>query len=261
MKNSIIILNADTPKIPVTTVLFDFDGTISTLRNGWEAVMEPLMVELLGEDSREIVCAYINESTGIQTIHQMKWLASEVKRLNGTAEDPWVYKAEYNRRLMENVQKRLESLEEGSAKREDYLMAGSEALLRALKERGVDLFVASGTDDPDVKHEVSVLGLDKYFTRVAGAPLGAEDCSKEGVIRDLLSLGVSGERLAVVGDGKVEIAIGRENGARTLGLASDEDAQQGLNAIKLERLVKAGADIIAGDFIQLESLMKFFMGS
>ena len=32
---------------PVRAVLFDFDGTISTLRCGWEAVMKPLMLEMI----------------------------------------------------------------------------------------------------------------------------------------------------------------------------------------------------------------------
>lgn len=32
---------------PVRAVLFDFDGTISTLRCGWESVMKPLMLEMI----------------------------------------------------------------------------------------------------------------------------------------------------------------------------------------------------------------------
>lgn len=57
------------------------------------------------ENPREVV-AYIDESTGIQTIHQMKWLAKTAceKGLNPEAtDDPWFYKAECNRRLMEQV--------------------------------------------------------------------------------------------------------------------------------------------------------------
>ena len=41
------ILHADTPRTPVRAVLFDFDGTVSTLRCGWEAVMKPLMLEMI----------------------------------------------------------------------------------------------------------------------------------------------------------------------------------------------------------------------
>ena len=64
---------------PVRAVLFDFDGTISTLRCGWESVMKPLMLEMMAggawDDALEReVDDYINESAGIQTIHQMKWM-------------------------------------------------------------------------------------------------------------------------------------------------------------------------------------------
>lgn len=252
------IRNPDIPTTPVATVLFDFDGTISTLRYGWENVMGPMMVDLLGDDATGFVNSYIDESTGIQTIHQMKWLAEQVRLRNGKAEDPWDYKAEYNRRLMETVSKRRAALKDGTASREDYLIAGSAELLTALRERGVALFVASGTDDHDVKAEVEALGLAGFFEKVSGAPPDVEGCSKESVIRELLSSGIPGNRLAVVGDGKVEIAIGRDNGARTLGLASDEAVLRGVNPIKRDRLVKAGADAITGDFLMLEELMLFF---
>ena len=255
-----MLVNHTIPKKPVTTVLFDFDGTLSTLRHGWERVMEPLMVELLGEDSVALVRAYIDESTGIQTIHQMKWLAEQVRLSTGCAADPWEYKAEYNRRLMRDVSGRRQALLDGSACREDFLIAGSEALLQALRGRGIALYVASGTDHPDVTAEVEALGLSAYFTRIAGAPPGAEDCSKEAVIRELLASGIPGKELAVVGDGKVEIQIGREHGARTLGVASDEQALRGVNERKRERLLKAGADAVTGDFLELDELMKIFMG-
>ena len=255
-----LLLRTAIPKCPVTTVLFDFDGTISTLRHGWEQVMEPLMIELLGEGSADMVRAYIDESTGVQTIHQMKWLAGQVRQRKGAAADPWEYKAEYNRRLMLTVSRRREALLDGTVKREDYIIAGAEALLKALCGRGVQLYVASGTDDPDVKAEAEALGMSAYFAKIAGAPIGAENCSKEAVIRELLSSGVPGGRLAVVGDGKVEIMTGREHGARTLGVASDEGALSGIDELKRERLIKAGADAITGDFLDLPELIKFFMG-
>lgn len=252
---------------PVHAVLFDFDGTISTLRYGWEAVMKPLMLEMIsGGDGYDAalereVDEYIDESTGIQTIHQMKWLAEKVHargRNPGAPTDPWWYKAEYNRRLMDNVSVRLNALRSGSVLREDYLIEGSERFLQALCARGVKLYVASGTDHPDVTNEVAALGLTKYFTQIAGAPPGSENCSKEQVIARLMEQeGLSGADFAVIGDGKVEIRLGREAGARTIGLASDEEAHHGVNPVKRERLVRAGADVIAGDFRNLEPMLDF----
>jgi phosphoglycolate phosphatase-like HAD superfamily hydrolase len=238
--------------MPVSAVLFDFDGTFSTLRNGWEEIMRPLMLEVLGADCGELVAAYIDESTGIQTIQQMKWLAAQAAQRRGNAKDPWEYKAEYNRRLMKMVKARRDTLNRGEKSPEDYLIPGSIPLILILREMNVELYIASGTDEPDVRAEAEALGIAKYFAKIAGAPLGAENCAKEDVIREILKLGYSGERLAVAGDGRVEIAVGRENGARTLGIAANSETR--------ERLVKAGADLIVEDFTDLPKLIKFFKG-
>lgn len=261
------IIRSRDVRTPVRAVLFDFDGTISTLRCGWEAVMKPLMLEMISggcgwdEALEREVDDYINDSTGIQTIHQMKWLAETVKARGmkpGAPDDPWWYKGEYNRRLMENVSCRVESVKSGSLPREHYMIQGSEAFLKTLKDRGVRLYVASGTDHPDVVSEVAALGLTEYFTFIAGAPVAAESCSKEKVIAELIhNEGLSGADFAVVGDGKVEIRLGSEAGARTVGLASDEVSLHGVNPVKRERLVKAGADVIAGDFGELDELLSF----
>ena len=251
---------------PVRAVLFDFDGTISTLRCGWEAVMKPLMLEMISggkpfdEDLEKEVEAYINESTGIQTIHQMKWLATTIRKYGNNpdaSDDPWWYKAEYNRRLMQNISSRIEQVAQGKIPASEYLIKGSEDFLQSLCERGVRLYVASGTDHPDVCAEAEVLGLRQYFTLIAGAPVGEENCSKEKVMAQLLSSeNLRGDEVAVIGDGKVEIRLGCEAGARTIGLATNE-WEGGVDAVKRERLIKAGADVIAGDFTEKEALLSF----
>ena len=253
-----IITHLPNSRKRIRAALFDFDGTISTLRYGWEDVMEPLMLEMItgaGQAEHELideVKEYIDQSTGIQTYYQMLWLAQAVKshgRNPGASDDPWWYKAEYNRRLMEIVEKRKKSLMDHEKKRTDYLMLGAEEFLRELNSRGIDIYVASGTDDPDVKKEVEVLGLSGYFKEIAGAPLGKADCSKEAVLRRLVDdHGLAGPEVVVIGDGKVEIALGRQVGAVTLGIASDEEKRSGVDPIKRARLIKAGAHAIAGDF-------------
>jgi len=79
-------------KIPyLDAAVFDFDGTLSRLRAGWEEVMVPLMCELIPGEEAEVqalVRDYIDQSTGIQTIHQMRWLVEEVARRGGKAENP-----------------------------------------------------------------------------------------------------------------------------------------------------------------------------
>ena len=256
------ILHA-TPGAPIRAALFDFDGTISTLRYGWEAVMREMMLELLSRGAPDAalereVDAYIEESTGIQTIHQMKWLAARARSLgrNDLPDDPWWYKDEYNRRLMRTVSARVEALSSGAQPPEQYLIAGAAEFLNALRARGVGLYVASGTDDADVRAEARALGVEKYFARIAGAPNRAEGCAKEAALRMLVDeIGLSGERIAVIGDGKVEIGLARDIGARALGLATDEAALRGVNPAKRARLIRAGADAIAGDFEDVAALL------
>ena len=260
---------ADLPKAykRVKVALFDFDGTISTLRHGWEDTMEPLMLEMIAGSTpvddalvRE-VRDYIDQSTGIQTYYQMLWLANTVKkhgRNAGASEDPWWYKAEYNRRLMEIVDKRKALILDGKKPDTDFLMKGSEAFLKDLMDRGIEIYVASGTDDPDVKNEVEVLGLGGYFKEIAGAPIGKADCSKESVLKRLVEdYRLSGPEVVVIGDGKVEIALGRQVGALTLGIASDEERRCGINPIKRARLIKAGAHAISDNFENKNEILEW----
>ncbi|MCR8634123.1 HAD family hydrolase [Paenibacillus radicis (ex Xue et al. 2023)] len=245
----------------IKAILFDFDGTLSTLRAGWEETMAPFFKEaiagsynLTSEESALLekeIEAYIDQSTGIQTIFQMRWLVEKVKEKGWNSEPlgEWDYKAEYNRRLLLKVEDRVKGLREGLYNPTDFLIKGSEALLEQLNKEGIPMYIASGTDHPDVVNEAEVLGVKHYFKEIAGAPVGRADCSKEKVIQELLAQQEFREvGLAVIGDGKVEIKLGKENGAVALGLASDEIKREGINPVKQKRLEAAGADFIAGDF-------------
>ena len=242
---------------PIKVAVFDFDGTLSTLRCGWERVMEPMMLEFIaGEHPDEAtvreVREYISASTGIQTILQMKHLCEMVASHGGKPLSPWEYKAEYNRRLMENVSLRRREASEG--KREAYLMVGAEDFLRALKARGVRMFAASGTDDADVKEEARTLGLFGYFDEIAGAMPMSEGCSKEATLRRLIEEGGS-EGLLVVGDGPVEIRLGRQVGAVTLGGVGNEETRRGVDPIKVDRLTAAGAHLLIDCFADPERIL------
>ncbi len=249
----------------IKAALFDFDGTISTLRYGWESVMEPLMIEMIAGTSTtddsliRKVRKYIDESTGIQTIYQMEWLTETLKQYGNNPDassDPWWYKQEYNTRLMQLVDKRISDLKSGKESPYNFLMKGSIDLLKTLHEQGIHIYVASGTDDSDVKNEAEILGVKKYFKEIAGAPIGKKDCSKEGTLRRLIAENsLRGIEVVVIGDGKVEIALGREMGTVTLGLASDEDKRYGVNEIKRKRLIAAGAHAVLGDFENLKEIL------
>ena len=253
------------PNGKIKAAIFDFDGTFSTLRCGWEKVMRPLMLEQISggkaEDAplelQKEIDDYIDQSTGIQTVYQMQWLKERVEKegRNKEGHDEWWYKEQYNNRLMEQVSKRLERLEKGIDKPEQYLIKGAIDFLLELKNHGVDLYLASGTDNKDVQREAKALGCDKYFTMIKGAPEHVAACSKEAVIKMILEeKNIKGEELLLVGDGKVEIALGKEAGGYAIGAATNEEALQGVNPVKKQRLIKAGADVLVGDFSELNAL-------
>ena len=246
-------------KQPIRTAVFDFDGTLSTLRHGWESVMEPLMLEVIfGETPTDeqvrTVRDYISASTGIQTILQMKWICEMVAATGREPLSPWDYKAEYNRRLMEQVMTRRERAVRGEA--EQYLMKGSREFLSRLKERGVRIYAASGTDDADVKAEARVLGIADYFDEIAGAKPMSEDCSKEATLGRLIAEG-GRDGLIVVGDGPVEIRLGREAGAATVGIAGNECARFGFDEVKIKRLTAAGAHVLCDCFEAADEIFDF----
>ena len=254
-----ILISHEKRGMPETAVL-DFDGTVSKLRSGWESVMAPLMEECIPGDKDEVkrlVADYIDQSTGIQTILQMKWLASKVAERGEKPLDPWEYKDEYNRRLMVEVGRRRQAVISGSEPRSRYTVAGAECFLSALREEKVRIFAASGTDEPDVVAEAEALGLSGYFDGIYGSRRGSELCSKEAVLKTLVK---TDERLFVAGDGKVEIALGREAGALTLGLCTDDipgDDSHTVDPAKRRRLAAAGAHALVPDFASTDEILSW----
>ena len=138
--------------------LFDFDGTLSVLRQGWEPVMAAVMLESIcgavpaTPEIEQEVHEYIDRSTGILTILQMQWLEQTVKRYGKVAQplDAAAYKAIYLRRLMQTVNQRIAPIEEGRVVPDQQMLAGASAFLADLRDRGVRLYAASGTDHADM---------------------------------------------------------------------------------------------------------------
>jgi hypothetical protein len=66
--------------------------------------------------------------------------------------------------------------------------------------------------------------------------------------RIIAEANVAGEQLIGFGDGFVEIEEVRNVGGVAIGVASNEETRQGVNDWKRNRLIRAGADIIIGDY-------------
>jgi phosphoglycolate phosphatase-like HAD superfamily hydrolase len=265
------VLNPDAVLGRVRHALFDFDGTISVIRRGWEAVMIPMMVEMIVGDrpaDPEIeaeVAEYVDRSTGILTIKQMAWLEETVKRygLNPDRRTARAYKAIYNERLLEPVRERLRSAGEDGDVSETLTIAGAVDFLAGLRDRGVALYLASGTDHEYVLREAAALGVSRFFgDEIYGAMDDTAAYTKKRIIQRILDdHDLRGGELMVVGDGPVEIREAARRGALTLGVAADEDRRQGLDPRKRRRLIDAGADLIVTDFRHDEALIAWLVGA
>ena len=247
------------PHTNIQHVVFDFDGTLSLIREGWPEVMLPMFEELLppanGDDAASVRAMLLDDImtlNGRQTIFQMMKFAERVTDRGGEPLDPLEYKHEYLRRLEVRIQSRVERLANGDSEPVEFLLHGSIALLDNLRERGWNLYLASGTDEPFVKREAELLGLGLYFgERVYGAQDDYMSFSKKQVIERILRENeVAGDRLLVVGDGYVEIENGKDAGGLAVAVASDE-ANNGLGQFdewKRNRLLGVGADIVVPDY-------------
>jgi phosphoglycolate phosphatase-like HAD superfamily hydrolase len=255
----------------ITHVLFDFDGTLSLIREGWPDVMVPMFVEYLPErpgesraETERLMYEDIMRLTGKQTIFQMMQFAERVQERGGEPKEPVWYKHEYLRRLEKRITGRKQSLREGSKAADEFLVHNSVALLDELEARGLTMILASGTDEQYVKDEAELLGLTPYFQeRIYGAKDDYRMFSKKMVIERLIQENaIPGHQLLSFGDGYVEIENTKEVGGLAVAVASDEanNGSGDFDEWKRKRLMSVGADIVIPDFRDAIPLLNTILG-
>jgi len=261
------VIHADFPRGKVKAALFDFDGTLSLIREGWPEVMIPMMVEHLArtpaaetrDELRPRVEEFVMRQNGKQTIYQMIQLADEIRKRGGVPLEPLEYKREYHDLLWARISGRVAALDAGTVPAEEFTVPGSRELLERLTHHGCPLYLASGTDLVYVQNEVRALGLQKFFgEHIYGAIDDYQNFSKRMVIERLVrQLNLEQGALVGFGDGFVEIEEVKRAGGIAIGVASDEKMRTGINDWKRNRLIQAGADIIVPDYRDLDFLLEF----
>jgi phosphoglycolate phosphatase-like HAD superfamily hydrolase len=263
------IIRRDIPRGGYRAVLFDFDGTLSLLREGWPKIMNTMMVEALvrtgtGESQTELamlVEEFVMALNGRPAIFQMTRLVEEINSRKGTPNSPAAYLSEYDRRLLRVVGERTRDIREGRVSHERWAVPGAHGILAALRERGLKLYLASGTHLHFVRSESDLLRLTLFFGSEIHAPDGDDSTfSKRAVIERILNENnLRGEELLSFGDGVVETEEVRRVGGTAIAVASDE-VRGGVNAWKRDRLVPAGADVVIADYRGHEQLLHWLLG-
>src|SRR5260221_7059315 len=207
------VIHQEFPRGQVRAALFDFDGTLSLIREGWPEVMIPMMVSHLAntptaetrDELAKSVEEFVMRLNGKQTIYQMIQLADEVRKRGGTPREPLQYKHEYHDLLWRRISGRVATLEQGTTPSESLTVPGSRELLEQLTLRRCPLYLASGTDLVFVQNEVRALALDRFFgPHIYGAIDDYQNFSKKMVIERLVGqLKLEPGELIGFGDGYV----------------------------------------------------------
>ncbi len=249
----------------IRSALFDFDGTISLIREGWQEVMILMMVQLLLQTPHHesevelttIVSDFVERLTGKQTIYQMIRLAEEVEKRGGAPETPLVYKKMYLNLLWQRIGGRVAALKKKSIAAETMMVPGALDMLRALQQRSIPCYLASGTDESYVLDEAAALGVESCFAGIYGAQDNYKQFSKRMVIERIIkNHALQPGEFVTFGDGYVEIEETKAVDGLAVGVASNEAARSGIDAWKRKRLITAGADIIVPDFRDHQALLK-----
>lgn len=245
--------------------LFDFDGTISLIREGWQKVMIPYfceVIEALGtNEDKDAICdevtEFVDRLTGKQTIFQCIALDEAVVRRGGNHIDPGEYKKEYLRRLEMRIADRKNGLESGSLSPDDLAVRGSVEFIKALRNAGIRCFLASGTDEEDVIYEASLIGVKDLRRRNSRRKGRAARLLERGRYKNMIEeRKLDPEELVTFGDGFVEIELTAKLGGFAVGVATNEKTGDGTDEKKRARLMSAGADMIIPHFEDTEALLK-----
>jgi phosphoglycolate phosphatase len=255
----------------ISHVLFDFDGTLSLIRQGWPEVMVPMFAEALprlpnetDEQIQQLVLDDIMRLNGKQTIYQMIQLVERIQERGGQPREPLAYKHEYLRRLEAHIGARTTGLETGAIEPDQLLVHGARPLLKHLRDRGLHLYLASGTDLLAVKREAALLDITGDFgANIYGALDDYKQFSKKMIIdRILHEHGITGRQLLSFGDGYVEIENTKQVGGLAVAVASDE-AHNGSGRVdewKRRRLLGVGADAVIPDFREAIPFVDYLLG-
>jgi len=251
----------------ITTVLFDFDGTLSRERDGWvnlmvatcSAAMVQAVPGILVSEVVEWVIADIENTIGIPTYQQMKRLADEIYKRGGAGLSPQRYKDIYNDALVSMVKTTHQKFLKGELNIEDLRVPGAIELLAELEKKfGKEaLFLSSGTDIQPVRESVKILGYEKFFEDriiASGSNGNSTQCPKKFIIEKLIEeRDLKSGQLLTFGDGVPEIEYTEKIGGVGLGVLTPDQSYyefRGHFTIeqKRERLIKTGAHILVPDF-------------
>ena len=256
-------------RAPPRHVLFDFDGTLSLIREGWPEVMVPMMVEVLqatGTDETPAELSqragdFVMQLTGKQTIYQMIRLAEEVRGAAAFRST----RPNTSRCITNGCWRGSTSAVSGSVR---ATLAPAEMMVpysfELLDEIGRTQARRSIWPAAPIKRTLTKRpGCWAWNAISAGISTARSTTtrtfSKAMVIERILAENkVDGTELLGFGDGYVEIHNIKAVAGTAVAVASDEAGRSGRpDPWKRDRLIGAGADLVIADYREHQALIRF----
>jgi phosphoglycolate phosphatase-like HAD superfamily hydrolase len=246
----------------IRCVVLDYDGTLTTLRRGWDKILSTYAREAINPGSAEVVpeleksILYLTEHAGGTTPKQlMSRLVSLIEEFQFIPQEKIgsidFYAREFSVIFQAAIDKRIENFH---AEGESYVINGVRPLLEFLSGNKILNYVVTGSSKPAVSLELEKLEMMHHFIDVYGASLETIGNLKEDAIKEIMERhSLKASEILVIGDGSTEIRAAETFGLPSVGIASDEHTG-GMCQGKRESLIKLGADVIIADYTHFEDL-------
>ncbi len=213
------------PRPRFAHVLFDLDGTLVDPREGIVGCIQ-YALRALGEPTRDP--AWLERFIGPP-------LAGTFRRLLATTDEERVRQAIAAYRVRFGA----------TGIFENRVYEGIPEALRALRNRGCTLFVATSKPAVYARAIVDHHGLRRHLTRVYGAELTGERSDKGALIAYLLGAeGLSRRDVVMVGDRSHDIVGARQNGVACVAAGWGYGSRGELESAGPDRIVGSAAELV-----------------
>jgi phosphoglycolate phosphatase-like HAD superfamily hydrolase len=251
--------------------MFDFDGTLSLLREGWAGIMAEIGLGLLTPilhvprariDWRHRLEREMLMLSGKPSLQQMKRLAEIAKEEGLPTPGAEHLLAIFDEALMAITADRKRRIQERLDPPAAWAVHGAREILTELQKRGVELYLASGTVRQHVIEEAHLLDVAEFFPERIFAPESAgARFSKQDVLEQMLrNHGLSGHQILGFGDGYSETVEVKRVGGVAVGLATAPVGEVGPHSLKRTMLLELGADLIIPNYRDAGLLVDWLWG-
>ena len=248
------------PKISeVKCIVLDYDGTLTTLRKGWDLILTDyarekinpngLECEGLDEEIRHL-CAHAGGTTPKQLVSRLMAIMDKMNLVEKSdIKSIEYYAKDYADHFQEKIDERVKRF---ATESESYVIDAVRPMLDFIAEKKTINYIVTGSCEIAVKEELKKLEMMHYFERVYGASLEMDGNLKLDAMQEIIKRhGLSPCEVLIIGDGSTETRAAAELKLPAIGIASDEHSG-GLCAKKRDMLVDLGAHAIIADYTGFE---------